>query len=135
MQRRDLGDEESRCGEWTAEFAVIWRNMPKFVFSRTLENADWNTTIVRDLVVEDVLALKERPGGDMALGGAGLAAAFMEHDLVDEYRLFVNPVLIGGGKPLFPASGRRVPLRLVESRTFGNGVELLRYRRASEAAT
>jgi dihydrofolate reductase len=70
----------------------------------------------------------------MALGGADLAATFMEHDLVDEFRLFVHPVLIGGGKPLLPASGRRVPLRLVESRTFGNGVELLRYRRASEAA-
>ncbi|MFD7205986.1 dihydrofolate reductase family protein [Streptomyces sp. NPDC059893] len=71
----------------------------------------------------------------MALGGADLAATFMEHGLMDEFRLFVHPVLIGGGKPLVPASGRRVPLRLVESLTFGNGVELLRCRRASDAAT
>ncbi|MFD3565230.1 dihydrofolate reductase family protein [Streptomyces sp. NPDC058686] len=132
-------DADPDCGETMAEFAGIWRNMPKIVFSRTLENTaentDWNTTIVRDVVVEDILALKAQPGGDMSLGGAGLAARFMELDLVDEFRVYVHPVLIGGGKPLFPAAGRAVALRLVETRTFGNGVVMLRYRRASEAAS
>jgi len=112
------------------EFARIWREMPKIVYSRTLERADWNTTILRDVVVEEVMALKAQPGGDLALGGADLAAAFMRHDLIDEYRLYVHPVVIGRGKPLFPASDARTRLRLAETRTFGNGVVLLRYQRA-----
>jgi len=111
------------------EFARIWRDMPKIVFSRTLDRADWNTTIVRDVVVEEILALKAQPGGDLALGGADLAAAFRQHDLIDEYRLYVHPVLIGRGKPLFAASDATTSLRLAETRTFGNGVVLLRYQR------
>ena len=66
-----------------AEFARIWRDMPKIVFSRTLERADWNTTIVRDVAVEEITALKAQPGGDLVLGGADLAAAFMQHGLID----------------------------------------------------
>jgi len=112
-----------------AEFAGIWRDMPKIVFSRTLERADWNTTVVRDVVVEDIVALKAQPGGDLALGGADLAAAFMQHDLIDEYRLYVHPILIGRGKPLFRTSDAKTNLRLAETRTFGNGVVLLRYQR------
>jgi len=112
-----------------AEFARIWRDMPKIVYSRTLERADWNTTIVRGVVVEEVMALKARPGGDLALGGADLAATFMRHDLVDEYRLYVHPVLLGRGKPLFGSLDARVALELAGTRTFGNGVVLLRYQR------
>jgi dihydrofolate reductase len=112
-----------------AEFAAIWRDMPKIVFSTTLERADWNTTIVRDVVVEEILALKAQPGGDLVLGGADLAATFMRHDLIDEYRIYVHPVLIGRGKPLFRPSDSRFDLRLAESRAFGNGVVLLRYER------
>ena len=111
------------------EFARIWRDMPKIVFSRTLERADWNTTVVRDLVPEEIRKLKARPGGDLALGGADLAAAFMRHDLVDEYRLYVHPVVIGRGKPLFQPSDARFDLRLAETRAFGNGVVLLRHQR------
>jgi dihydrofolate reductase len=103
--------------------------MPKIVFSKTLERADWNTTVVRDLVVDDIKALKAQPGGDLALGGADLGAAFMRHDLVDEYRVYVHPVLIGRGRPMFQPADDRVSLRLVETRTFGNGVVLLRYQR------
>ncbi|MFD9598920.1 dihydrofolate reductase family protein [Streptomyces sp. NPDC059970] len=116
-----------------AEFAAIWRDMPKTVFSRTLERADWNTTIMREADVDEITALKARPGGDLALGGADLAVSFMRHDLVDEYRIYVHPVLIGRGKPLFPASGARTHRRLVETRTFGNGVVLLRYERPAAA--
>jgi len=111
------------------EFARIWRDMPKIVFSRTLERADWNTTVVGDVVVDDVMALKAQPGGDLVLGGADLAAAFVRHDLIDEYRLYVHPILIGRGKPLFTPSDARIDLRLAEARTFGNGVVLLRYER------
>jgi dihydrofolate reductase len=116
-----------------AEFAGIWRDMPKIVFSRTLERADWNTTIMRDVVVDDILALRAQPGGDLALGGADLAAAFRQYDLIDEYRLYVHPVLIGRGKPLFQAADAVTALRLGETRTFGNGVVLLRYQRPEAA--
>jgi dihydrofolate reductase len=111
------------------EFARIWRDMPKFVFSRTLERADWNTTVVRDVVPEDIQKLKAQPGGDMTLGGANLAAAFMRYDLIDEYRIYVHPIVIGQGRPLFQPSDARINLRLAETRTFGNGVVLLRYQR------
>jgi dihydrofolate reductase len=111
------------------EFARIWRDMPKIVFSRTLERAEWNTTIVRDVVAGQVMELKAQPGGDLVLGGADLAAAFMRHDLIDEYRLYVHPIVIGQGKPLFPASDAKINLQLAETRTFGNGVVLLRYQR------
>ena len=111
------------------EFARIWRDMPKIVYSRTLERADWNTKIVRDVVAEEVLELKAQPGGDLALGGADLGATFRRLDLVDEYRLYVHPVVIGRGKPLFPASDTKINLQLAETRTFGNGVVLLRYHR------
>ena len=117
------------------EFARIWRDMPKIVFSRTLERADWNTTVVRDLVAEEVMELKAQPGGDLALGGADLAAAFMRHDLIDEYRLYVHPIVIGQGKPLFQSSDAKINLRLAETRTFGNGVVLLRYQRPDAPAT
>jgi dihydrofolate reductase len=111
------------------EFARIWRDMPKIVFSTTLERADWNTTVVRDLVAEEVMELKAQPGGDLVLGGADLAAAFRRHDLIDEYRLYVHPILIGQGKPMFQPSDAKISLRLVETRTFGNGVVLLHYQR------
>jgi dihydrofolate reductase len=103
--------------------------MPKFVYSTTLEHADWNTTIVRDVVVDDILALKAQPGGDLVVGGAKLAATFLRHDLIDEYRLYVNPVVLGRGTPLFPPSDAPVTLRLAETRPFGTGVVLLRYER------
>lgn len=123
-------DQDPSSSVQMREFAAIWRDMPKIVYSKTLQRADWNTTIVRDVVREEVLALKEQPGGDLALGGADLAAAFRGLGLVDEYRLYVHPVLIGRGKPLFAPSDARADLRLVETRAFGNGVVLLRYERA-----
>lgn len=117
-----------------AEFARIWRDMPKYVYSRTLERADWNATVVREVVVDEVMALKAQLGGDLALGGAGLAASFMALDLIDEYCVYVHPVLIGGGKPLFPPSDSRTGLRFAGTRTFGNGVVQLRYERAETAS-
>ncbi|WP_416977147.1 dihydrofolate reductase family protein [Streptomyces sp. T028] len=115
-----------------AEFAAIWREIPKYVYSRTLQHADWNTTIVREVVPEEVRALKEGREadlgpGDLGLGGADLAAEFLRQGLVDQIRLYVHPVLIGRGKPLFPHTDTITGLHLAESRTFGNGVVLLRY--------
>ncbi|MEV4947776.1 dihydrofolate reductase family protein [Streptomyces sp. NPDC053755] len=111
------------------EFAEIWRTKPKIVYSTTLEHADGDTTIVRSVDPDEVRALKEEPGGDLALGGADLAAAFAEHDLIDGYHLCVHPVLLGRGKPLFPGTDTPTSLRLVGTRTFGTGVVLLRYER------
>jgi len=113
-----------------AEFARIWRDMPKFVFSRTLQRADWNTTVVRDVVPEEIMKLKAQPGGDMVIGGADLAASFLRHDLIDEFRLYVQPVILGTGRPLFRPSEAKVILRLAETRAFGSGVVLLRYQRS-----
>jgi dihydrofolate reductase len=117
------------------EFARIWRDMPKIVYSRTLERAEWNTTIVRDVIVDEVLELKAQPGGDLVVGGADLGATFMRLALVDEYRLYVHPVVIGRGKPLFPASDTEISLQLAETRTFGSGVVLLRYQRRDAEAS
>jgi dihydrofolate reductase len=125
-------DAEPDVTEPMREFAEIWRNMPKIVFSRTLERADWNTTVVREVVPEEILRLKEEPGGDLVLGGSDLATTFMRHDLIDEYRIYVHPVMIGRGKRMFQLSDFRFPLRLTETRTFGNGVALLRYSRTEE---
>ena len=84
---------------------------------------------MREVVPDEVRALRARPGADLALGGADLVTAFRQHDLVDEYRLYVHPVLIGRGKPLFHASDSKQDLRLTETRQFGNGFVLLWYER------
>ncbi|HEX9086931.1 MAG TPA: dihydrofolate reductase family protein [Arthrobacter sp.] len=120
-------DQDPSAPAPMAEFAGIWRDMPKIVYSRTLASAGWNTEVVRDVVAGEVTRLKEEPGGDLALGGANLAASFRRLGLIDEYRIYVHPVLIGRGNPLFQETGAMTPLRLLESRTFGNGVVLLRY--------
>ncbi|MFG1808648.1 dihydrofolate reductase family protein [Streptomyces sp. NPDC049040] len=122
-------DEDPSAPEPVKEFARIWREMPKIVYSRTLEHAEWNTTVVREVVPAEIEALKAQPGGDLALGGADLSAAFAAHDLIDEYLIYVHPVLLGEGKRLFPAAADRKGLRLVGTRAFGNGVVLLRYTR------
>ncbi|MDX6297216.1 MAG: hypothetical protein QOI51_1073 [Nocardioidaceae bacterium] len=123
-------DQDPSSPASIVEFARIWRDKPKVVYSKTLERADWNTALVREVVPEEVAALKAEPGGDLALGGADVAAEFVRHGLVDEYRIYVHPVVIGRGKALFPPSDAKLSLRLAETRTFGNGVVLLHYRRA-----
>jgi dihydrofolate reductase len=120
-------DQDPAISAPMAEFARIWRDMPKIVYSRTLTTAGSNATVVRDVVAEEVLTLKSQPGGDLALGGAELADTFRRLGLIDEYWVYVHPVLIGRGRSLFKASDSRAQLRLLETRAFGNGVALLRY--------
>jgi dihydrofolate reductase len=123
-------DEDPAASDVTKDFARIWRDMPKIVYSRTLERADWNTTIVREIDPDEVRELKAQAGGDLIVGGANVAAVFRAHDLIDEYRVYIHPVLIGRGKPMFQPYDGRAELRLAESHGFGNGVVLLRYVRA-----
>ena len=85
---------------------------------------------MRDGLEAEVTKLLAQPGGDVAVGGAGLAAGLIERNLIDDYRLFVYPVVLGAGTPYFPAGAPRVDLELVESRTFGSRVVYMRYRRA-----
>ena len=125
----ETADENPSAPEHVLEFARIWKDLPKIVFSKTLESVEGKATLVRNGVAEEVAELKEQPGKDLAVGGAGLASTLIELGLVDEYRLFVSPVLLGGGTPYFPARGERINLELVETRTFGSRVVYVRYRR------
>jgi dihydrofolate reductase len=126
----ETADENPSAAEHELEFARIWKGLPKIVFSTTLEKVEGNARLAADGVAEEVAELKEQPGKDLAVGGAGLAAGLIELGLVDEYRLFVSPVVLGAGTPYFPAVEARIELELVETRTFASRVVYLRYRRA-----
>jgi dihydrofolate reductase len=108
------------------EFARIWGATPKVVFSRTLDTVDHNARLVRDDAPAEVARLKAA-GMDMDVGGPTLAGSLLRAGLVDEVRVFLNPVVLGAGRPFFPALDAPVALRLLEDRTFGSGVVLLRY--------
>lgn len=108
------------------EFSRLWLDKPKVVFSRTLTEVHWNSTLVSENAVEEVRKLKAGGDGLIEVGGASLAASLMPHGLIDEYQLFVYPVILGGGTPMFPALDHRVGLRLVETKHFKT-VVMLRY--------
>ena len=130
-------DQDPDSPAVAVEFAQIWREKPKLVFSRTLTEADiaamggaeagWNTTVLSDVVPEQIAELKAQPGGDIALSGAHLAATFLRLGLIDELHLCVHPVVLGQGRPLFESPYIRLNLRLEGTRTFGNGAVVLRY--------
>jgi dihydrofolate reductase len=109
------------------EFAGIWRAVPKIVFSRTLQQVGPNATLRSEVDPDEIRALKQQPGGDMTLGGVDLVDTFRRLDLVDEYRLYINPVVVGRGRRLFETADSPTDLELVETRGFGNGVVLVRY--------
>ena len=118
-------DQEPDSSPAMAEFAGIWREKPKYVWSRTLADVTaWRTTVLREVDPDHVRDLKAR--GDVVAGGAAFAAELQRLGLVDEYRVYVHPVAIGAGTPLFPA-GQHLDLRLRDTREFENGVVGLRY--------
>jgi dihydrofolate reductase len=129
MRYWETAEENPSAPEHELEFARIWKDTPKIVFSRTLEKVEGNARLVRDGVAEEVAGLKQQPGKDLAVGGAGLASTCIKLGLVDEYRLFVSPVVLGSGTPYFPALDESINLELVETRTFGSRVVYVRYRR------
>jgi dihydrofolate reductase len=120
-------DQDPDSTPTTAEFAGIWRDLPKYVFSRTLTTADWNSTVISAVVPEHIAALKAEPGGDLVMSGADLAASLIRHGLIDEYRFYVHPVVLGEGRRVFDSAQAKPDLTLAETKVFGNGVVLLRY--------
>ena len=125
----ETADENPSAPEYELEFARLWKDTPRIVYSKTLEKVEGNARLARDGVAEEVAKLKEQPGKDLAVGGAGLASTCIKLGLVDEYWLFVNPVVLGGGTPYFPALDERINLELIETRTFASRVVYVRYRR------
>jgi len=112
-------------------------SLPKYVVSTTLTTAGWdNSHVIRQNVVEEVAKLKQQLGGDIVLyGSADLVNSLIPHGLIDEYRLLVFPVILGSGKRLFREESNTTHLRLVDSRTFSSGVELLTYQPVAETPT
>ncbi|MEU7985922.1 dihydrofolate reductase family protein [Streptosporangium canum] len=123
--------EQHSTHEHDLAFAPIWRAASKVVVSRTLEKAEWNTRVIGENVVGELTALKESGATLLLFGGSALAAHLTEHGVIDEYQIFVHPVILGGGKPVFQEQSHRAGLELVESRTFDSQVVLLRHRRAA----
>jgi dihydrofolate reductase len=120
---------DRRPGATPAEtqFARRWRNMPKVVFSATVDTVDWNTRLFAGDAVPEITRLKTENAGPMDIVGATLAGAAMRAGLIDEYLLVTHPVLVGGGTPFFTALDSWVKLTLAETRTFPGGVLLTRY--------
>jgi dihydrofolate reductase len=118
------------------EFADKFNTMPKYVVSSTLEAPEWNnTTVLKGDVAEEVAKLRQEQDGDIVVHGSPrLVQALVEHDLVDEVRLMVFPVVLGSGKRLFGETSDKKPLRLVDSKVVGDGVAILVYEPAGEQA-
>jgi dihydrofolate reductase len=116
------------------EFADKFNNMPKYVVSSTLDEADWNnSTVLRGDVAEEVSKLKQRQDGDIVVHGSPrLVQTLIEHDLVDELRLMIFPVVLGRGKRLFGETSDKKRLRLADSKIVGDGVAILVYEPANE---
>src|SRR3954453_17439347 len=125
-------DPSVRDNEVRAAVADVGCALPKVVFSRTLDSVQGNARLAEASVAEEAAAALDATDKDVAIGGAGLAAAAIELGLVDELRMFRYPVVVGGGTPFLPPVTEDVPLDLIETRTFGSRVIYERYRRARE---
>ena len=125
-------DPSMRDSELDAAFADVWCELPKVVFSHTLDSVQGNARLAEASVAEEAGAALEATDKDVAIGGAGLAAAAIELGLVDELRIIRKPIIVGGGTPFLPPVTRDVLLDLVETRTFGSHVIYERYRHARD---
>ncbi len=125
----ETADQDPSLDDSELEWAAIWKPLPKVVFSTTLSAVQGNARLASGGLAEEIERLRAEPGeGDIAIGGATLAAEAAALGLIDEYRARVYPVLVGGGIPFFPQRERRVDLELVETRTFSSRVVYLHYR-------
>jgi dihydrofolate reductase len=124
----ETADQDPSLDDSMLEWAAIWKPLPKVVFSSTLSAVQGNARLASGSLAEEIERLRAAAGeGDIAIGGATLAAEAAALGLIDEYRARVYPVLVGGGIPFFPQRERRVDLELVETRTFSSNVVYLRY--------
>ena len=116
----------------TDDYAAPMNELPKVVFSKTLQSADWNDSrVARGDLAEEISALRREPGGDIvAWGGAHFVQELSRHGLVGEYRLVINPVALGNGLPLFKDLSSPIDLQLIDARTFANGAALHIYQPA-----
>ena len=125
----ETADQDPSLDDSELEWAALWKPLPKVVFSTTLSAVQGHARLASGGLAEEIERLRAEPGeGDIAIGGATLAAEAAALGLIDEYRAMVYPVLVGGGIPFFPQRERRVDLELVETRTFSSRVVYLRYR-------
>jgi dihydrofolate reductase len=125
----ETADQDPSLDEAELEWAALWKPLPKVVFSTTLSAVQGYARLASGDLAEEIERLRAEPGeGDIAIGGATLAAEAAALGLIDEYRPRVYPVLVGGGRPYFPRDERRVDLELVETHTFSSRVVYLRYR-------
>ena len=122
-------DPSLRDDELRTALADVWCALPKVVFSRTLDSVEGNARLAAAPVAEEAAAALDATDKDVAIGGAGLAAAAIELGLVDELRIFRNPIVVGGGTPFLPPVTEDLSLDLIETRTFGSRVIYERYRR------
>ena len=125
-------DSSLRDNEARAAFADVWCEIPKIVFSRTLDSVQGNARLAETSVAEEAAAALNATDKDVSIGGAGLAASAIQLGLVDELRMFRYPVVIGGGTPFLPPVIEDVSLDLIETRTFGSRVIYERYRRVRD---
>ncbi|NHE56279.1 dihydrofolate reductase family protein [Cyclobacterium plantarum] len=119
--------EDGSASDVEKEFAGIWKQVPKLVYSKTLKTTSWNSKLVRELIPEEIQQLKEQEGNKIEIGGGNLAEAFIRLGLVDEFWMYVHPVVLGGGKPYFPA-GLEMPLFFIDTLEFPCKVLRLRYK-------
>ena len=125
----ESADQAQSFDDAEREWAALWNPLPKVVFSTTLSAVQGHARLASGSLTEEIARIRAEPGeGDIAIGGATLAAAAAADGLIDEYRLRVYPVLVGGGIPFFPRTERRVGLELLEARTVGSHLLYLRYR-------
>ncbi|WP_217213044.1 dihydrofolate reductase family protein [Streptomyces sp. AC550_RSS872] len=125
----ETADQDPSLDEAQLEWTALWKPLPKVVFSTTLSTVQGAARLASGGVAEEIERLRAEPGeGEIAIGGATLAAEAAASGLIDEYRAMVYPVLVGGGIPFFPQHERRVDLELVETRTYNSKVVYLRYR-------
>ena len=124
----ETAEQEHSLDDVEREWAALWNPLPKVVFSTSLSSVQGNARLATGDLAQEVERLRAEPGeGDIAIGGAALAAAAAALDLIDEYRVWVHPVLVGGGIPFFPQQERQVRLQLLESSTFQSRLVRLRY--------
>jgi dihydrofolate reductase len=118
------------------EIADKMNNLPKIVFSKTLQEVKWNNSrLVKENIAEEISKMKQQPGKDMVIFGSGsIVSTFMQHGLIDEYRIIVNPIVLGNGNPLFKGINGKQNLKLLNTKVFDSGIVILFYEPAQASS-